>query len=136
MSLALFIVAEDHKYQNEVFVNGKCFADHYDHVGVLAKDKGLKHIDDFIVNILDENMAEELGLSVEDIKNNNAKLEKIWFKADEGLKYFEKVIEIVKKDGDTTDKTKNEVIPDLIEFINALKILKSKNVGWRFQWDY
>jgi len=135
MSLALYIVAENPELQEKVFVNGKALANYYDHVGVIAVDNGLEHIETFIVPEVGEDILNDFGATEDEIKTAKQKMGNIWFNPEEGLKYFEKVTDLVKNNYNTTQKMKDEIIPDLLEFQQALKILVAENSRWRLNMD-
>lgn len=136
MSLALCIVSEKPELQERIFVNGKAIGQLYDHVGVIAVDNGLKHIEQFIVPEADDDSLIGFGAIEYEIKAAKKKLSKIWFGPIMGLEYFQKLSELIRKAYNTTSAMKAGLAPGIQEYIEALELLVAENSRWRLRWDY
>ncbi|MBI4966213.1 MAG: hypothetical protein HY913_23240 [Desulfomonile tiedjei] len=137
MSLALYIVAEDQALQEEVFVNGKTVAHHWDHLGVLMVDAGNKHLDEYveIAPPEDDSFLSSLPISEAERQKIREFEDTRWFDPIQGQAYVRELIRLVKQDSMTTPLAKQSILQDLHEYLTAFEVLVRSGCRWRFKFD-
>ncbi len=124
MSLAYFITVNQHQSGFDTFVNGKAVAKQAEVLGHLAKQFGVRPLDDFLG--MSKDVAEEFDIDAE---------VDLWFKPEVGLQTIEALIKHLEQNPSAVKNSK-AVLEDLHEYQNVLNQVKAEGLEWRFEMDF
>ena len=116
MSTAYYIALEKEDVEFDTFVNGKAVAHAADEISELCESNNTKVIDDFL--------SQDPSEFLEDFDLPND-FEIQWYKAEEGLDYFNSLINLISSNDCSFDK--NNVVSDLNEYLAVLQKAKEAN---------
>jgi hypothetical protein len=135
MGAAWYIMAEDRELQSRLpVVNGKFVAKHLDYLGARAEEHGEPRPEAYFGEPRDEAvaaMAAQFGVQLSEPQI--ARLpDETWYAPDVGLRYVERLIELVGDDRWTTETVRQEVLQDLEEYRAAYRVLIEQSCRWHF----
>ena len=138
MGVAWYIVSERPELQSSIDVNGKFMAKHLDHLCVITTKHGCKKMEDYHSQPV-EDLLDLISLEIDDVADsiepkNLPELK--WFSPDEGMHYIQKLVELVKKDRNTSATARDELLSDLGEYSNVMEILIMNKCRWNFAIDF
>ncbi|MDH3256446.1 MAG: hypothetical protein OEM27_02415 [Nitrospinota bacterium] len=126
MSTAYFIVLDNEDVDFDSFVNGKFIAQEAEKINIISAKLGLKSIEDFVSQDL-----EDFGVESEDLGGFSSK----WFDPSEGLEWASKIRERVLHNPGSV-KNKDGILEDLNDYINVFENAKKVNAQWHFEIDF
>ena len=138
MGVAWYIVAENPELQEKIYVNGKFIANHLDHLSVITTEHGCNKIEDYHSQPV-EDLLDLIQLEMDDVAESidpNKLPEVKWFSPEEGMQYVQKLVDLIKKDRNTSTTTKEELLSDLGEYLNVMEILIKNKCRWHFAIDF
>lgn len=125
MSVAYFLVLDNPSPGFDTFVNGKFVGKEADRLNRIARELGLKSIDDFVS--MD-------AFDVEDDLGDMPEMEQVWFEPDEGLTWVQSLADHIRNHSQGLKNPKG-VLDDLAEYIHVLKQAETAGCRWRFEVD-
>ncbi len=137
MSAAWYIVAEKAELQAAVQIDGKAVGKHFDHLGVVAEEKGMRRIEDYFSQSREEAMAflcGELGISEDDVAEIDI-ADEAWFDPEEGLQYVRALHELIAQDHSMARQAQEAVLRDLEDYATALTKLAEEKCRFHFAVD-
>ncbi len=114
--------------------DGRALILHIDAISAIGKDAGLKRLDEYVFAPLDEisEFLVDSGLTDEELENAQPE---VWYEPEEGRKTIDEYIRVTKNYHTLSETTKGQVVPELEQFRNILRVLSKENNKWRLQYD-
>ncbi len=137
MGAAWTIVAEKPELRAVVQVSGKAVGKHFDRLGVVAEEKGMRRIEHYCSQSREEAMAflcGELGISEDDVAEIDI-ADEAWFDPEEGLQYVRALHELTAQDHSMTRQAREAVMRDLEDYETALARLAEGACRFHFAVD-
>ncbi len=139
MGAAWYIIAEDPQVQSRLpVVNGKFIGKHLDHLGVIAEEQGEPRPEAYFSAPKEETvaaLASQFGIQLGDSEIARLPDER-WYAPEEGLRYVERLTELVRDDACTTETVRQELLQDLEEFRAAFQVLLEHSCRWHLAVDF
>ena len=127
MSVAYFIVLDIEDVEFDDLVNGKNIAQAFDELSSFCESHNIKGIEDFHSQDVSEFIDEFDDLELPE-------QEEVWFDAKEGIEWVSALIEKLKDEHPRflTD----DILEDLVEYLEVFKNAKSVNAKWHLELDF
>jgi len=131
MSAAYYITLNNENPGFDIMVNGKSISNNCELIDELAKNNGLKLLNDYFSQNPEEAriMAEEFGTELEGVDFPDEK----FFDCDEGSIWIGKLIKIISG---IDDKSKDDIIDDLRECRVVMDRADKIGAKWHFSIDF
>ena len=131
MSVAYFVVLEEPNPGFHTYVAGNAVAKAASNIDRIARNLGLKTLDQFV----NADLTEYFDDDEEDFHNTVADVHKVWFQADEGLDWATRLIEHIEKNPHDVHDAE-AVQSDLAEYQELFKNAAESGIRWHLEVDF
>jgi hypothetical protein len=131
MGVAYFIEFDNEELEVD-FTDGKSVANAMDDLNALAKDIGIKSLEEFMGQSMDDigDMLDE-DIEMDDGSDGAA----LWFEPKEGISVLERLVAELRANPKRL-KSSAAVIEDLESYITALKVAEQNGAKWHLAIDF